>query len=91
MAADDVVEVPMYVSRDVIQPMAVGKIPDECLGLIKLVKEYERLTISAATEGSYSKALQALTIHPLVADYGIARSILDEYRKRHIGFFPELK
>ena len=90
MESLDVVEVPAVVSHDHIQPMQVEDIPLHCMGLIQQVKYYEHLTIEAAMENSYQKALLALTIHPLVRDYSIARSILDEYITRHHGYFPEL-
>jgi len=90
MESEDVVEIPTLVSRDRIQSLAVGEIPGHCLGLIKQVKEYERLTIEAATEGSYAKALLALTTHPLLHDYPIAKLILDEYQHKHGNYFPQL-
>jgi 6-phospho-beta-glucosidase len=91
MDDDDVVEVPTYVARGFVRPLAVGDIPDHCLGLIKQVKAYERLTIAAAVEGSYARAVEALAIHPLVPDYATARAILDEYRQRHGPLFPKLE
>lgn len=90
MDDEDVVEVPALVSKDRIQPAAVGAIPTHCLGLMKQVKAYERLAIEAAVEGSYSKALEALTIHPLVGDYDLAKAILDGYIHGHAGLFPTL-
>jgi 6-phospho-beta-glucosidase len=90
METEDVVEIPTLVSRDRIQPMAVGDLPAHCLGLIKQVKQYERLTIEAAIEGSYQKALLGLTLHPLIHDYPTAKSILDEYITKHANLFPAL-
>ena len=90
MAHDDVVEIPAYISQASIRPLAVGDVPDHCLGLIKQVKAFERLTIAAAVEGSYSQAVAALTVHPLVRDYAKAKSILDEYCKQHGATFPVL-
>ena len=91
MEAEDVVEVPALVSRGQVHPLAVGEIPAACLGLMKQVKAYERLTIQAVLEHSYAKALLALTTHPLVMDRVVAREILDEYRERHKAYFPELR
>ena len=90
MADEDVVEIPAWVSQDAIQPQAVGTVPDHCLGLMMQVKEYERLTIAAALEGSYGKARQALTLHPLVGDYELAKVILDGYVEQHGNLFPKL-
>jgi 6-phospho-beta-glucosidase len=90
MQDQDVVEVPALVSNNHVQPMAVHHLPDDCLGLILQVKSYERFTIQAAVEKSYQKAVLALAIHPLVGDYQLAKSILDEYIRRHKAYFPEL-
>lgn len=88
---DDVVEVPTFVCRDLLRPLAVGTVPLDPLGLMQQVKAYEKLTIAAAVEGSYAKALRALTIHPLVRDYALARAILDDYRREHAATFPVLR
>jgi alpha-galactosidase/6-phospho-beta-glucosidase family protein len=58
---------------------------------MKRVKEFERLTIQAATEGSYECALRALTVHPLVADTDLARLILEDYIFQHGALFPKLR
>ncbi len=90
MAHDDVVEIPAMIAQSFIRPLAVGGVPDHCLGLIKQVKAFERLTIAAAVEGSYARAAAALTVHPLVRDHAKAKSILDEYCRRHGASFPVL-
>ncbi len=91
MDEDDVVEVSAYVGQNAIRPFAMGSIPDHCLGLMKQVKAYERLTIEAAVEGSYEKALLALTIHPLVRDSVTAKKILDGYIEKLGPYYPPLK
>jgi 6-phospho-beta-glucosidase len=90
MGADDVVEIPALVGRDLIHPLAVGNVPPACLGLMQQVKAYEQLTIRAATEGSRALALQALTLHPLVKDVALAQRILDGYIAGHGAIFPTL-
>jgi 6-phospho-beta-glucosidase len=91
MDDQDVVEIPAMVSNDQIQPLAIGEIPGHCMGLIKQVKHYERLTIEAAIEKSHQKARLALSIHPLVLDYELAGTILDEYISKHQGYFPSFR
>lgn len=88
---DASVEIPVLIGPGYIKPMNVGRIPEHCLGLMSMVKAYERATIDAALEGSYAKALQALSIHPLVRDEKIARNILQRYIAAHADYFPELK
>lgn len=90
MEERDIVEVPCYLTRGLVRPMAIGSIPDHALGLMKRVREYERLTVEAGVTGSYSTALKALALHPLVPDYAVARQILDDYIEQHGGLFPKL-
>jgi 6-phospho-beta-glucosidase len=91
MNPDDVVEIPSFVGKDSIEPVAIGQIPDHCLGLMKQVKAYEKLTIQAAVEKSFRKAVTALAIHPLVSDYVAAEKIVEGYQKKHGSYFPVLK
>jgi 6-phospho-beta-glucosidase len=91
MGAGDVVEVPAFVGRGMVRPLAVGDVPRGPLGLMQEVKACEQLTIAAATEGSYVKAVQALALHPLVQDVAVAKAILAGYREGHDASFPVLQ
>ena len=91
MGEESVVETTCLVGNGIIRPFAVGRIPDENLGLLKSVKAYEQLTIQAAVEKSYDLALRALTIHPLVPSFEVAKSILNDYIKQHGDYFPRLR
>ncbi len=82
----DVVEVSCLVDEHGAHPLAQGALPDAMRGLIESVKTYERLTVEAAVEGSYDKALRALIVHPLVGSYPPAKAVLDEYVSAHEGF-----
>lgn len=90
MRQSDIVEIPAYISRNCVLPISIGEIPDHCLGLMKEIKAFEQLTIEAALEKSYKKAVAALTIHPLVADYGLSKKIVDGYLQKHGSYFPKL-
>jgi 6-phospho-beta-glucosidase len=79
----DVVEVTCMVDEHGAHPLAQGRLPRAALDLIEPIKAYERLTVQAAVEGSYAKALEALTVHPLVDSESLARSILDDYLRAH--------
>jgi 6-phospho-beta-glucosidase len=91
MGAGDVVEIPAFVGRGMVRSLAVGEVPRGPLGLMQEVKAYEQLTIAAATEGSYAKAVWALALHPLVQDVAVAKAILDGYREGHGASFPVLQ
>jgi 6-phospho-beta-glucosidase len=91
MGVGDVVEVPAFVGRGMVRPLAVGAAPRGPLGLMLEVKAYEQFTIAAATEGSYARAVQALVLHPVVRDPAVAAAILEGYRAGHGALFPALK
>jgi len=88
---DAVVEIPAWVSRQSVRPLAVRPPAMHCLGLMQQVKAYERLTLEAAHAGSYRPAVMALALHPLVSDYATARAILDDYRRELGSLLPALK
>jgi 6-phospho-beta-glucosidase len=87
---DDVVEVTCLADEHGAHPIAQGTMPEAALALVSQVKLYERLTVSAAVEGSYDAALHALLAHPLVASYPAAKAILDSYVDDLPGLLPQL-
>jgi 6-phospho-beta-glucosidase len=90
LADDDVVEVTTMMDEHGAHPLAQGRLPGTAEALLRQVKRYERLTVEAATTGSYDAALEALMVHPLVGSYPLARAILDDYLAAHGDLFPEL-
>ncbi|MBS4201954.1 6-phospho-beta-glucosidase [Bacillus sp. FJAT-49732] len=58
-------------------------------GLLQVVKAYEELTVEAGVHGDYEKALQALTIHPLVGTAALAKTLLDEILEANKGYLPQ--
>ncbi len=89
LAPDDVVETPTLVDQHGPRPLAQAPMPESVRPLITAIKAYERLTIEAAVTGSYGAAVKALTIHPLVMSYSLARCIVDEYLQAHQAFLPQ--
>jgi 6-phospho-beta-glucosidase len=87
---DDVVEVTCLADEHGAHPLAQGEMPEAALALVSQVKLYERLTVTAAVEGSYDAALGALLAHPLVASYPAAKAILDGYVGELPGLLPPL-
>jgi 6-phospho-beta-glucosidase len=88
---DDVVEVTCVADEHGAHPLAQGAMPEEALALVAQVKQYERLTVAAAVDGSYDAALGALLAHPLVASYPAAKAILDDYVAGLPGLLPALR
>jgi 6-phospho-beta-glucosidase len=78
LRADDAVELPCEVSSKGVQVPPVGQAPEAVRALLLQVKEYERLTASAAVEHSGAMALAALEKNPLVGKPE-AKGILADY------------
>ncbi len=83
MADDDVVEVTCQVNADNITPLPVTGIHDDQLLLMQTVKLYERLAARAILERSRELAYEALTVHPLIGSYPLAKSLVDEFLEAH--------
>ena len=65
--------------------------PAEAGALIEAVKTYERLTAEAAVTGSFSTAVRALTVHPLVASYSLATSVVRDYLAALAPYLPQFE
>jgi 6-phospho-beta-glucosidase len=79
--ANDAVELPCEVSSKGVYVPPVGHAPEATRALLLRVKEYERLTVRAATEHSREAAVAALEKNPLVGRREIAQQVLAEYVK----------
>ena len=87
---DAMVEVTATLGINGPRPYGVGKIETFYKGLIEYQYAYERLTVEACLEGSYTKALQALTLNRTVVDAKKARKVLDALIEANKGYWPEL-
>lgn len=86
---DCIVEVPALVKQSGVYPIAQDDMPLSVRGLVQIVKTYEQLTIEAAVEGSWDKALLALVNHPLVPDADTAERLLDRLIEDNKEFLPQ--
>ncbi|MEO8395112.1 MAG: 6-phospho-beta-glucosidase, partial [Chloroflexota bacterium] len=83
MADDDVVEVTCRVDADNIVPLPVTGIHDDQLRLMQTVKLYERLAAQSILQRSRELAIEALTVHPLIGSYPLARLLVNEFLEAH--------
>ncbi len=88
---DAMVEVTATLGINGTRAYGVGKIGTFYKGLIENQYAYEKLTVEAWLEGSYNKALQALTLNRTIVDAKRARLVLDAMIKENKGYWPELK
>jgi 6-phospho-beta-glucosidase len=81
--AGDVVEVPCGFAAHGPRARKMGALPPQVRDLTLRVKEYERATVRAALDRSWSAAVAALAAHPLVPSRKTAEQIAGEYRREH--------
>ena len=89
LADDEVVEMPCQVDWQGPQVIAAGQLPVQVRGLVLAVKEYERLTIRAAVEGSKELARLALLTYPLIGEWRRASRLIDalcDSDPEHLGY-----
>jgi 6-phospho-beta-glucosidase len=86
---DLVVEVPGYVDRSGVAPIAQGHMPRQVVGLVKMLGEYQSLAAEAAWSGTRREAIQALASNPLVFSLHKATAIYDEMAAAHRAYLPE--
>ncbi|MEJ5228849.1 MAG: 6-phospho-beta-glucosidase [Pseudothermotoga sp.] len=87
---DYVLEIPCFVKAGKVFPVSLGKADQFALGMIHIVKMYERLTIEAYFKRSKALAMKAMLLHPLGPDAEDVESLLQEILKANEGFI-ELK
>lgn len=87
----DVVEVTCDITKDGAKPHHFGDVDEENLELIRRVKIYERLASQAIREKSKQKAVEALTLHPLVNSYSLACQLIDKYLELNKEYTGEWK
>ncbi|HEX4298840.1 MAG TPA: 6-phospho-beta-glucosidase [Devosia sp.] len=76
---DDVVEVSCIVDQNGIQPVPVGRMPEDQGSLVHSVKHYERLAAKAILTRDRALAIDALVAHPLVLSYSRAEPLVDDF------------
>lgn len=87
---DAMVEVPAYITSDGPEVVRVGEIPTFYKGLVEQQLASEKLLVDAALEGSYEKALKALTMNKTVKSAFQAKKILDDLIEANKEYWPEL-
>ncbi len=83
LADDDVVELSCRIQRDGYSTEPVLDITADKANLLRTVKQYENLAVRAILEHKPELAVHALTVHPLVADYGAAKELITRFSERY--------
>ena len=85
----DVVEITCDIWGGKAFPHRFIKVDEQNLELIRRVKIYERLASEAIRSKSRTKAIEALTLHPLVASYSLATQLVDAYLEHNKDYTGE--
>ncbi len=83
------VETPVHVNGAGIHPVHVGALPAPVAELCRRELMVAQLSVDAAVEGNYEKALQCLLLDPVIRDMETARNILDDYLKTYKEHVPQ--
>ena len=74
---------PCAIDANGARPLAAGRLPEQIGELVLRVKDFERITVEAALQGSRALAVDALTANPLVDRRELAEKLVDAYRRAH--------
>ena len=88
---DDVVEITCDVNADGCTPHYIGDVDEQNLEMIRRVKIYERLSSKAIREKDRAAAVQALTLHPLINSYSLAKELVDEFIEHNKAYSSDWK
>ncbi len=88
------VEVPVLASKNGIEPMHVGRVPDAVLPLMALSSQIEEMAVRASFEGDRELVYQAVCYDPLTAsvlDLSEIRALVDELFAFSEPYLPQFK
>ena len=87
----DVVEITCDITPNGAFPHKFENIDAQNLEMIRRVKMYERLASRAIREKSVALATDALTMHPLVNSYSLAKKLMKEYIELNAEYTEDWK
>lgn len=82
---DDIVEISCIIDSSGVHPKKQTDIPIVISNMICSMKEYERIAVKAIVNKDRNLAVKALLVNPLVANYDIAKNIIDEFIEQYEG------
>ncbi|SMF86949.1 6-phospho-beta-glucosidase [Paenibacillus uliginis N3/975] len=90
MKDSDAVEMCAVIGKDGAKPIPVPDFNNEhIIDYMRMVKAYERETVTAAVSGSEDAAMRALLMNPLVGDYDAAYNCFQELKEAHKEYLPQ--
>jgi 6-phospho-beta-glucosidase len=87
-AADRIVEVPALVANRGATPLVQASLPQEVVGLLHMLAEYQWLAANAIWNGDRKALAQALAANPLVLSISLAKKMLAQVIPLQSQYFP---
>ncbi|MGL4980657.1 MAG: 6-phospho-beta-glucosidase, partial [Fusobacteriaceae bacterium] len=91
LSADAVIETTAIITSSGAIALKGERLPSSAEAEVILLKTFEQLTIEAAINADYGKALQALTINPLVKSGTMTKKVLDIVLKENEKYLSRWK
>ena len=90
MEDDDIVEIAAVVGKDGCEPVKIPHFENRHIrGLMRTLKEYEKLTAQAAVTGDDLAAYNAMAVHPLIGDFKAAKDCYHEMKMVNSTYLPQ--
>ncbi len=90
MDDDDIVEVAAVVGKNGAVPIKTSDFKNRhIIGLMRVIKEYEKFTVKAGIGGCDDDAMNALLLHPLVGDWETGNKCFQEMKQAHKDYLPQ--
>lgn len=89
---DCCVEVPVLASKDSLEPIHIGKLPDHLATLINTTARCEVMAVDAALEGDAKKVFHAVAFDPLTAavlSLDQIKEMVDEMMEKNKEYLPQ--
>lgn len=91
LPSDAVVEGPVRVSAEGVEPLQMRKLPDPFVGLTHNIISWQEMTVEASLSRDKNKLLQAILASPYVHDLEKARKVMLELLDVHGDYLPQYK
>ena len=88
---DAFVEVPVIAKKEGLFPISCGPMPKVARSVAIALKDYDQIAIEGAMKRDKQLLLNAMIVHPLIADYDIAIPLLEDILEINKDYIPEIK
>jgi len=88
---NSIVEVPAIINATGVNPVFMGELPKQFLGISQNLVNWAELSVDAALSGDKKMLYQAILANPLVRDMRAAKEVMDKMLVLNSRFLPQYK